>query len=86
VEEKNVCPMIQVACPSPEVPKAGGLVNLLEEMLEECQTEARYAVERTDVMVLFAKRDALSEALRRVKQGRGNPHWARLRPSVVVKV
>jgi hypothetical protein len=83
VKERNVCPLIEVKCPTPEVPQIGGLVNLLEEMLEQCQTEARYCVDRVDVMVLLAKRDALSEALQRVKNGRGNPHWSRQRPSVV---
>lgn len=86
MSEGNVCPLIQVACQSPEVPKVGGIVNLLEEMLEECQREARYAADRTDAMILFAKRDALSEVLMRVRKGRGNPVWARLRPSVVVEL
>lgn len=62
----------------PRGPCAGcivdGMVTIAEAMLEETQTAARYAVGR-DVMILLAKRDALSELVRRLRGGGRNPNW-----------
>ena len=66
----------------PLVPAMEGLISVAEAMLEEAHIEARFCGEREDTVILLAKRDALSELVGRLKHGRRNPQWTRIRPSI----
>lgn len=58
------------------------IIALAEMMLEECHVEARFSKSREDMLVILAKRDALSELLKRVKTGQRNQRWARIMPTL----
>lgn len=51
-------------------------VAILTEMIEEAQREAEHCTARRDHEILIAKRDALTEAKLRIRDGRGNHRWA----------
>jgi hypothetical protein len=74
--------MVEVspACPAPLLPALDGLLAAAEAMLEEVQLEARFCRDRQDTFACLAKRDALSELVNRMRHGRRNPRWARVRP------
>jgi hypothetical protein len=81
--ELMFCPLIQVNCPTPQVSETSGVLSVAEAMLEECNIEARFSTPE-DAMMVLSKRDALSELVGRLKHGRRNSAWARLRPAVTV--
>jgi hypothetical protein len=65
--------------PSPTIPLPY-VLQLVDGMLEEAQREARHSLIVDDVLMLLAKRDALSELAKRLRGNRADFNWARMRP------
>lgn len=56
-------------------------LDMLTDMLCEAERELRYLVNPVDVKILTAKRDAIAEALARLRDGRPDPFWCRSVPT-----
>jgi hypothetical protein len=55
-------------------------IKLLEDMAAEAERESKFRVIEGDQLLLIAKRDALREALKRIKGERPDHLWARRHP------
>jgi hypothetical protein len=62
------------------------VVRLAEEMLEEVQREARFTSTHGDALLLLAKRDGLSELLRRARGHAPDTSWSRTIPGTPITI